>query len=315
MKRSSLITIYCLLTTIYYSHAQSSINRFLTPSDTFNKPRTILLATSGAAMYAGTIIALDKTWYSDYSKTSFHFFNDAAEWHQMDKAGHIYTSYFESVWSTEALEWAGLEKKKAAWIGGITGFVLQSTLEVLDGFSEKWGASTGDLAANAAGSALCITQQLLWDEQRLRIKFSFHPVKYPGDVATRVQNLFGNSMVEKTLKDYNGQTYWLSVNPASFIKNSNSRFPQWLCFSIGYGASGMLGGYDNTWAENGEVIDRSEIQRLRQFYLSADVDLTRIKTKSQLLKTVFSIVNIIKIPAPAIEINSNGQVKAYPLYF
>ena len=77
----------------------------------------------------------------------------------------------------------------------------------------------------------------------------------------------------------------------------------------------MLGGYDNTWNENGEVMDRSEVQRLRQFYLSADVDLTRIKTNSQVLKTVFSIVNIIKIPAPALEINSNGQVKAYPLYF
>ena len=77
----------------------------------------------------------------------------------------------------------------------------------------------------------------------------------------------------------------------------------------------MLGGFENKWEENGETVDRSDIPRVRQFYLSADIDLTRIKTKSALLKTVFSLVNIIKVPAPALEVNTDGQVKFHPIYF
>lgn len=297
------------------ARSQSSVNRFLTPADSINKARVIGVACTWAGIYTGTLIVLNQTWYSDYPKTTFHFFNDSGEWLQMDKAGHVYTAYFESVWTTHALEWTGMNKKKAAWIGGATGFVFQSTLEILDGFSEEWGASPGDIVANAAGSAICISQQLLWNEQRIQIKFSAHPVSYGEDVKARAEDLFGNSLAEKTLKDYNGQTYWLSVNPASFTNRDHSKFPEWLNFSIGYGASGMLGGFENKWEENGETIERSDIPRLRQFYLSADLDLTRIKTNSQLLKTVFGIVNIIKIPAPTLEINSDGAVKFYPLYF
>jgi hypothetical protein len=58
-----------------------------------------------------------------------------------------------------------------------------------------------------------------------------------------------------------------------------------------------------------------EPARYRQFYLSMDVDLTRIKTKSKVLKGIFSVVNFIKIPFPALEYNSLGQVKFHFLYF
>ena len=233
----------------------------------------------------------------------------------MDKAGHVYTAYFESVWSTRAFQWTGMENKKAVLIGGATGFALQSTLEVLDGFSAKWGASAGDIIANAAGSAICISQELLWNEQRIQIKFSAHPVKYPDDLITRTHDLFGYSIAERSLKDYNGQTYWLSVNPSSFIHNEQSRFPKWLNISVGYGVSGMFGGVENIWEENGEQVIRTDIPRVRQFYLSPDIDFTRIKTKSALLKTVFSVANIIKIPAPALQVDSKGEWKVWGVYF
>jgi hypothetical protein len=72
----------------------------------------------------------------------------------------------------------GSRQEKAAWLGGATGFLMQSTIEILDGFSEKWGASSGDIAANGIGAALCISQQLLWNEQRILVKFSAHGVSY-----------------------------------------------------------------------------------------------------------------------------------------
>jgi hypothetical protein len=307
------ILLFLSINTAAFS--QSSINRFLTPADSINKQRAITVVASWTLIYTGTLIGLNQVWYSQYPHSSFHFFNDNNEWLQMDKVGHVYTGYFESVWSTHAFEWAGIKRKKAAWIGGATGFVLQSSLEVMDGFSEKWGASAADLIANAAGSAICISQQLLWDEQRIQIKFSVHPVKYTPDLKARQEDLFGNSFAEKIFKDYNGQTYWLSANPSSFINNDDSKFPRWLNISVGYGAAGMLGGFENKWIADGEVTERFDIPRTRQYYLSADIDLTRIKTNSALLKTFFDLANIIKIPAPALELNSDGKLKFYPLYF
>jgi hypothetical protein len=42
--------------------------------------------------------------------------------------------------------------------------------------------------------------------------------------------------------------------------------------------------------------------------LSLDVDFTRIKTKSRFLKSVFTCINIIKIPFPNLEV-SEGKLK------
>jgi hypothetical protein len=51
-----------------------------------------------------------------------------------------------------------------------------TAVEVLDGFSSEWGASSGDIIANA--SALLVSQELLWKEQRITPKFSFHTTQY-----------------------------------------------------------------------------------------------------------------------------------------
>ncbi|MCY7411203.1 MAG: YfiM family protein [Chitinophagales bacterium] len=295
--------------------AQSSFNRFLTPADTFNKNKTLLVASSWATIYTASVIGLSTVWYNDYEKTSFHFFNDNGEWLQMDKAGHVYSAYFQSIYTTTALQWAGVSEKKSAIYGAATGFIFQTTLEIFDGFSVEWGASPGDILANAVGSGISLSQFLLWNEQRIQIKFSAHNVSYTDDLQSRTDDLFGTSFTENILKDYNGQTYWLSVNPSYFIQKENSKFPKWLNIAAGYGAEGMLAGFNNVWEENGEAVDRSDVQRARQFYLSPDIDFTRIKTRSATLKTLFSLMNIVKIPAPALEMNSKGVVKFHALYF
>jgi hypothetical protein len=75
------------------------------------------------------------------------------------------------------------------------------------------GAS-GDIIANASGTALFVSQELLWKEQRITPKF--HTTQY----AQYRPNVLGSSLAEQMLKDYNGQTYWLSVNLHSFYKGS-----------------------------------------------------------------------------------------------
>ena len=128
----------------------------------------------------------------------------------------------------------------------------------------------------------------------------------------RSDSLFGSSLPERALKDYNGQTYWLSANLQSFFPKS--KLPPWLNVAVGYGASGMFGGYDNKWESGGTTIDRSDIPRQRQWYLAPDIDFTRIKTKSKFLKTAFFVLNCLKFPAPALML-SNGKLKVHAVYF
>ncbi|MGB4284694.1 MAG: hypothetical protein WBJ48_08285, partial [Bacteroidales bacterium] len=83
----------------------------------------------------------------------------------------------------------------------------------------------------------------------------------------------------------------------------------------GYGAANMYGGYNNIWTdENGILHDRSDIERYRRYFISPDIDFSRIKTKSRFLRIFFETLNIIKVPAPTLEINSSGQIIFHLLY-
>ena len=195
---------------------------------------------------------------------------------------------------------AGVERTKAIWYGGMVGAFYQTTIEILDGFSSQWGFSIGDFTANTVGSGLLIAQELAWKQQRIVFKYSFHQTKYP----PYRPNLLGSSFYENLLKDYNGQTYWLSVNPYSFM-SKDSKFPKWLNIAIGYGAEGMTGARTNPIYMDGNG-NQISFERYRQFYLSLDADLTKIKTNSKFLKTIFMAVGAVKIPAPALEFNKYG---------
>ncbi len=223
----------------------------------------------------------------------------------MDKGGHLFSSYHIGRFGNEALRWSGVSNKNQLVYGATLGFLFLSAVEVLDGYSSNWGASTGDIAGNALGTTLFVSQELLWKEQRIIPKFSFHNTIY----ASVRPTTFGSSYQEQIIKDYNGQTYWLSFNLNSFTKST--RIPKWINIALGYGAEGMITGNEafvNT-------IFLPESKRYRQFYLSLDMDLTKINTKSHFLKTFLSIVNTLKIPAPTFEINSVGDMKFHYLYF
>ena len=131
----------------------------------FQKKKKILLI-SEASLYSFSLLALNQLWYADYPRSSFHFINDNNEWLQMDKLGHMSASYYSGVAGIKAYEWAGFDRRKAIWYGGMTGSFFLTIIEVLDGTSMQWGASSGDLIANSTGSLLAIVQALKWNEQR-----------------------------------------------------------------------------------------------------------------------------------------------------
>jgi uncharacterized protein YfiM (DUF2279 family) len=294
-----------LLSVTGITAAQNTVEEFLVPSDTLNIKRRNIIVTTEAVFAVGTFTLLNELWYSDYPKSDFHFTNDNAEWLQMDKAGHVFSGYHLSRFGAEALNWSGVSKSQQILYGAATGFVFLSTVEIFDGFSSNWGASAGDLASNAAGAALFVSQEYLWGEQRIVPKFSFHTTPY----ASARPSVLGSSASEQLLKDYNGQTYWLSANVHSFVRHEH--VPKWLNIAVGYGAEGMITGNDQLV----NTIFLPEKQRFRQFYFSLDADLTKIQTQSNFLKTMFSIVNVIKIPAPTFEVSGKGNVRFHILYF
>ena len=285
--------------------AQNKFDNFLKPPDSLDQNKLKILILAESALVTSGLIGLHQLWYKNYPKSDFHFINDNSEWLQMDKVGHVFSSYHIGRASADSFKWAGASKKTQLIYGATLGFSFLSVVEIFDGYSADWGASTGDVIANASGTILFIGQELIWKEQRITPKFSFHQTEY----ASLRPNVLGSSFSEQIMKDYNGQTYWLSANIKSFCKNS--KIPKWLNLAVGYGADGMITGNEtqlNTFLSPQQT-------RIRQFYLSFDVDLTKINTKSHILKTFFSIFNTIKIPAPTIEINSSGKFKFHSLYF
>lgn len=284
--------------------SQSKINSFLAPSDTLNVPRRNAVYITEASLATASLVGLNQLWYADYPQSKFHTLNDNDEWLQMDKLGHVFSSYQMGRIGANVLKWSGESEKNQLVYGSTVGFAFLTTVEVFDGFSEEWGFSWGDMIANASGTGLYVGQELLWKEQRITLKYSFQRT----DFASQRPDKLGDGFLEEVLKDYNGQTYWLSANVHSFFKDSN--IPEWINVAVGYGGEGMLTGKSEP--VNNLIISP---QRRRQFYLSLDVDLTKIKTNSHVLKSVFDVLNVIKVPFPTLELDGKNGLKAHFIYF
>lgn len=265
---------------------------------TVNKKKLRTFAFVSGAAYGITLVGLNELWFSNSEKQAFHFFNDNAEWMQVDKLGHVFSTYYLSYGTSKALASCNLPQRKAAFWGAFTGFLVMVPIEIMDGYSASYGASTGDLIANTAGASFFLVQSLLWKEPRIKPKFSFHQSSY----ATIRPEVLGENFSQELLKDYNGQTYWLSFDMDKFLS-----FPKWLNIAVGYGAEEMVYGKPASNTEAG-------YNAYRQFYIGIDFDLTAIKTRSKALKTVLFIADMIKLPAPTLEFSSKGT-RFLPFYF
>lgn len=273
-----------------------------TDSSAVIRKRLLPLSLTGAALYGGSLTGLHILWYRDYEQQAFHIFNDGQQWLQMDKVGHAMTGYYITLVSDRSLRYSGVPKTTALLTGSLVSFTYLGAIEVFDGFSAEWGFSPGDMVANTAGIALYTAQELLWDTQRLRMKFNHLPTKYP---AYR-PDVLGSNYAEQLLKDYNGQCYWLSTNPHQWF--NAGRWPRWLNVAFGYSADGMTGGNENSFPNLAPGEAAPNFTRTREFYLSLDLDLHGIKARSNWFKALRSVFGFVKIPAPAVGINSRGQL-------
>jgi hypothetical protein len=216
------------------------------------------------------------------------------------------------------------------WIAMGVGVGVMSTIEVMDGFSEEWGFSLGDIGFNLAGAGIFAAQEMAWQEQRIQFKVSGIRPGYPqeplystdGTLITsldeRAAGLYGTNFFNVLLKDYNALTVWSTVNVHSFLKNKETRFPKWLNIAFGYGADNLYGGTQNRWeTEDGVVfeLDPQRYPRHRQYYLSLDIDWTKLPSKRPWVRVLLRGLNFLKMPAPAFELNSLGKARFHYLHW
>ena len=282
----------------------------VSPADPgINQGRFSGVVVGTAAFYTVTLLLLRKQWYK--KKMPFHTFNDNREWLQMDKVGHVATAYCMSRGGYELMRWSGVDERASILTGGLLALLFQTTLEVYDGHAEGWGFSKGDMVANVAGTALFMGQQFGTGQQVVSLKYGFRKTIFP----PYRPNLLGKTTGQQMLKDYNGQQYWLSVNLASVLPIGPD-FPRWLNLDVGYSGSGMTGGHENPPMidENGKSLT---FKRFRQFFLSPDVDLSRINQPDPLQplpwQRFVGTVQFFKIAAPSLEYNAVNGLRFHPL--
>jgi hypothetical protein len=287
--------LFCFFSQLAFAQKNDS---FWKDADSINKKRLIGSSVSISMIYLGSIVSLQQVWYKESFQKEFHFFNDGKNWLQMDKAGHVFTAYNLSSILSGNFRWDGIKIKHSNVIGSAIGVSYLTSLEIMDGYSKDWGFSWWDMASNVGGAALFVGQEYVFSKQIFIPKFSFHTTKY----ASIRPEVLGSSFPEQLLKDYNGQTYWLSFSPGNLGLKS---FPKWLCLSFGYSADEKLVG-------NAEVFQNYNSKR--EFFLSLDVDLNELNVKNEFLKKVLKQVNVIKIPFPAVYIK-DSKFGVTPIYF
>lgn len=282
-----------------------------TDSTTLIKSRLYPVIATHVAANAAMLYVLNDFWYKNYEHSGFHFKDDMGEWNQVDKLGHAYSAYAITGILSNVYHWTGVSKGKSIAIGAVGSMATMSIIEMLDAYSAEWGFSYGDMLANVGGIGLYATQELLLKKQVVQLKYGFQYKKYPQEFNERVKDVYGDNIAERMVKDYNGQSYWLSVDVSTFY----NKWPAWLNVALGYGAEDMYGAFYNTWKDRkGKYHDYSHIHRYRQWLLSFDVNFANINTRYKFLNSVLDVL-YIKVPAPALELNSKGKLKFHPIFF
>lgn len=206
-------------------------------------------------------IVLSDAWYSQYPKQEFHFFNDLPEWRGMDKVGHVWSAYhLEHILYYYFQRHSKSDHKRAELLSLIytQGFLLG--IEILDGFSSKWGFSGYDVLANLSGSIISKLDRYSYIDFDFYLGIRKQEV-FDQNLLNRSNNLFGTTLAEQLLKNYNKQTYWLAYYP-------NKQQFQYIKFGLGfgYGVSNIFGGRENMWNTNGVDYNYTSLKRKSEYY-------------------------------------------------
>jgi uncharacterized protein YfiM (DUF2279 family) len=258
-------------------------------------PKAINLSLTSLAYYEFTS-QMTQHFFRDYPYGNFHLKHDWKTWRGLDKFYHNYGSYQMSAVFYQANRISGLDSIEALNLAFLESTIFSTTKEFADGHIDIGGWSWNDILMNFTGNSLFYTQQRWWGRQRIQYKFNY----FSSGIQQFSPKVLGTSYKNYWLKDYNGETFWLSSSLGDWNLTENKWLkPLGIC--IGYGANNLIGEWDNP--------NTFTLPRYSQYYLGLDINWQQIPTQNKLLKTMFFLLNRFRFPLPSIEFNSLGKLQ------
>jgi uncharacterized protein YfiM (DUF2279 family) len=285
LKPTLQIAFFVLISSVTFS--QDSIYRV-----TFRSQIPNLLISS--SLYTGFTYTQSQNFFTAYPKSDFHLKQDWKTWRGMDKFFHAYGSYQLTSVFYELNKLSKLPPTKALNIALIESFIFSTTKEWCDGHIDVGGWSWYDIGMNISGNALFYFQEKYWKEQKIKYKYNY----FNSGLQHYQPNVLGTNYAKYLLHDYNGQNNWLCTSLGSLGLTEN-KWLKPLGLAIGYGAQNVILEFKNPVY--------APLTRYSQAFFAIDIDCSQIQTNNKVLKSLFYLVNRIKIPLPNIEYNSLGK--------
>jgi hypothetical protein len=252
--------------------------------DTSNVNPVRLAVVSGVTL--GTVIPVhiyQQTAWWQGPRAPFRFENDWIYALNVDKLGHMYAGYLLSRTFGYLLEWTGFSEHTSVFFGSVLGLSYQMYVEVEDGFHRVYGFSPGDAFFNILGATIPLAQWTFPVLRNFTLKYSYLP-------STQYKDELKAGQGKAFLDDYEGTTVWLGVDPHFLMgKSLSEAVPPWLGLAFGVGAR------DLNLSGGGR----------RQATLALDFNLSKIGTESEFLRGLFTLLDVIHLPAPGIRLDGN----------
>lgn len=235
----------------------------------------------GATLAISLVWAYD-SWWKDASPFSFkteNWFN--GENRGIDKAGHLYTSYFYFNTLRNVMLWGGHDPETARWWGAGAAAFFALTVEIGDGLGGV-GFDYQDLVFNAAGIGYAWLQTEVPFLKNFGLKWTYLPRE-------------GFDFPPRFTQHYDAHTYWLTANVNELLPASLEPYwPDFLQIAVGYG------------------VDENMTQREAVFGL--DYNLEIIPTHNENLLLFQRTLNLFHYPAPAVKFTETKGPKYYLLH-
>lgn len=248
----------------------------------FGLKKAIATGIAGTVL-AGTATDFYFSWWKN-TKKPFSFFTD--HWlngaqRGLDKFGHMFGAYviLKSVRNT--LLWGGYDRSTALWIASGMAMFNAVEIEVGDGFSE-FGFDYQDLTFDVIGVAYGMLQAEIPALDNFNVKFSYFSDK-------------GFKTPASFIQDYDAMTVWLSVNVHNLLPEPVRKYwPEFINLAAGFGVT------------NGET--------RREFIIGIDFNLEGIHTSSEDVLYAQRLLNLMRIPAPAVVWTEGERITAHGIY-
>lgn len=274
MKKS--ITTFILISFFFAIHAQQ-IDSFENKKNT----RIQKYVIGGIVFHQAASLFLEyKWWWQGNVSRNFKIENDQfynGYSLEVDKLGHIYTSYLYFHSLEELLHLAKFNRKTTNIVRFTLPVIWALRIETGDGFAFN-GFSFIDLSANFLGIGYAALQSRYKYLQNFKIKLGYYPSN----------GFINNDFKQWSLSaDYSGHIYWLSFDLHHLAPLKIKKyFPPFLNLAIGYGVDNY-GPYANAYEPLG-----------RKYCIGLDWNLGAIKSKNKYINTAKNIIDYIHLPAP-----------------